>query len=498
MSASTWQRQLFLQVHAEATLRAASAEHDLLLRLAAPDVREALLQCCPNVAELSPFELLKAIRDEFAVSEIVSGFSAFIPGAHGGPRFWFGPTVKESRNETHLENLWEVWLKENWDYSKLQAYIYGMDDLEVHGYGFKPFAQRARPASAEETRERSVYCAVNTLRFGAGSPLYGEVSVVLSPAAAARTTLLAPFDTGSWIFMCNATSGTPPWFHYPHDCSAYNGRRGLGTMAAFEHLWLQNEAWWLRNSSTLPRSLARLLSPFDAPSALMGIDFVRYFEAMPAATLSFETDIKLVIADFSALWGEAVGQLLRAWCSTQRWPLAWALGLNRGRSHGVAFWDAGGFKGTFGTDPFPRFLDPELAVTAGINITVSQFDLSAFDASWESAAASRIVALQQNKSFDPKEWSRRWSQLRPNTSESLWLGLLRPRACADTERCLGVTRKRNCACVVPSLRKTPDGLHDTPDGLHSIPHGGHGATDGRETTSSTSAVEQVAQERYPA
>jgi hypothetical protein len=143
-------------------------------------------------------------------------------------------------------------------------------------------------------RAGGVYALINTLRFEAGSPLYGDISLVLSPAVAAATSLLSPFDTGSWTALCN-TTGPPPYpmpTPPPHNCSAYAGHAGLGTLNHTAAALLSNEAYW-RTPEALHRTLQRLLAPEHAPPPIHGPDLVRYLEAVPAATLRFPRDVKV-------------------------------------------------------------------------------------------------------------------------------------------------------------------------------------------------------------
>ena len=110
-----------------------------------------------------------------------------------------------------------------------------------------------------EANERAVYHVVNSMRSDAGSPLYGNVSVVLSPSVR-NTTLYSAIDTGEWAWLCNRSELTPPrartssprkaragWGPYSPECAAYNF--SLGTHEHFDHLFLANADYWKATSA---------------------------------------------------------------------------------------------------------------------------------------------------------------------------------------------------------------------------------------------------------
>jgi len=294
-----------------------------------------------------------------------------------------------------------------------------------------------------------VYALINLLHFEGGSPLYGDVSLVLSPATVSARALLSPFDTGSWSGRCNAT--VPPSPAYAHNCSAYPGHGGLGTLRHTAHTILANEIYW-STSRALTLKRERLFAPLAAPPALTGADFVHYLEAVPAATLRFADDVRFVIADFSSLFGAAVGAQLQRWCVRQGWPLAWSLSLNLGPMTAPRFWSVGDLPGPFGTDAYARLLDPTVATAVGANASVTVADLHEFDDVWSAAAIARgpdvAVAAMTNRSvpWAPSVWEGLWYRLRNATGAALHVSPLRARACADLERCIGLAEAGD-ACV---------------------------------------------------
>eukprot|EP00913_Durusdinium_trenchii_P026600 g24956.t1 len=61
-----------------------------------------------------------------------------------------------------------------------------MDRVETTFYGFKPF-QHPYPNEAD-ANARSQYFLLNSLRLDEGSPLYGDLSLVLLPSFAHRAS----------------------------------------------------------------------------------------------------------------------------------------------------------------------------------------------------------------------------------------------------------------------------------------------------------------------
>ena len=301
---------------------------------------------------------------------------------------------------------------------------------------------------------------VNLLRFDAGSPIYGDVSLILSPSSAARTSLVSPFDTGSWNAMCNSSSWLPLKPHYPHNCSAYGGHAALATLNHTAHALLANEVYW-KSPRALLAKLARIFSPLASPAPIAGEDLPRYLEAVPAATLRYPADIRFVVADFSSLFGSAIGAELQRWCVRQGWPFTWSLGLNLGPMTMPRFWSVGKLKGAYGTEPYARLLDPTVGVGIGVNASVTSADKQAFASAWAAAASARGPAaadwtvsftssadsLEAAAVTDSVDWAARWSALRNQTGRALHLSALRAGACADIERCIGVSAAGDeCVC----------------------------------------------------
>jgi len=434
-------------------------------------LQPALRKCCPAAAAATPIGLLHMLRAEVAVAEVVSSFIARSPGQPHGPRFWFGPSLEELGNRSSFDNLWQAWLREGVDLTQFSDYVDRLDDLEVNLYGLKPFARRGAPASPVEASERGAYCKVNLIGSSAGSPIYGDVSLVFSRNTIGRLTLLAPFDTGSWMRMCNTTADADTSGRFPissadkhaplgrrlrslnpllpspyhHDCNAFEGHAGLGTLDAFEHLLLPSDQYWAGADSLLHK-LRRLLSCPGTRPPMVGMDEITYLEAMPAATPQLPSDVVLVIGAFPSLFGSSDGELLRRWCRQHRWPLAWSLGLNLGfnLSLSTVFWSIGRSNATFDEEPFGRLLDVVVDDAATTNASVSPADRAAFSSAWARLRALR--ATNASATLEPSFWVSEWRALRVSVAPPLHVAPLRAGACADVGRCVAISMLGDCVC----------------------------------------------------
>ncbi|CAE7447611.1 clpC [Symbiodinium natans] len=428
-----WQQRLVRQVHATARQASAAAEEALHRRLDSPDIRQALEKCCPSAASLPAPALAERLRAEVRAAEVVSGFSTEVNAS------WFSFSLDEAERVPYYENLWEVWVRNR---AEISNYSFGLDWVEVEYLGFKPFEVHAMPRTMAEAQERAPYFALNALRMDAGSPLYGDVTLVLRPSVAHAVSIISGFDTGSWTGMCNK-SFTPPAGGFDHDCSAYPGHAGLGSFEAFDHLFLINEQYW-HNAHTLERLLVRALTP---DSALTGPDFVHYFEVLPAARLKFPDHIKFVIASFPGLFGTARGERVRAWCRRYGWTLLWSLGLNLGFTTDFGmphFWDLKNQSGPFWDHP--RLLDPE---TVGPAVNATCGTSAVFAEAWAAVAAARAA-----RHLVPKDWAELWAALASKVPAASRISPLRAFSCADPEGCLGITEDGDCVCTTASATET--------------------------------------------
>eukprot|EP00913_Durusdinium_trenchii_P022096 g20764.t1 len=369
------------EVNSTALQRSSAATPKLLARLDGADTRAFLARCCPEVAQWPAADLAETLRQNLRAAEVVSGFSSEVN------RSFFSFSLSEAEDVSHYENLWELWMRNHAELSN--------------------YSEPAYPKSMEEARERSAYFLLNSLRVDVGSPLYGDITVVLLPSFAHRVSVISPLDSGSWCGFCHQCFQMPTP-SYSHNCSAWSGPEGLGTFQALDHLLGINEAYWATPEAFL-HPLGRLLGS----ATFTGEDLVRYFEVMPAAKIEFPQHVKFVIAAFPSLFGTMRGERVRSWCRRNGWLLVWSLGLNVGFStdHGMPhFWDVR-HKGPFLCKQ--RLIDPVLLESAQLNATAASEDLTAFAASWRQMSSLRAATLQ------PEDFSAFWTALVANLSADL-------------------------------------------------------------------------------
>ena len=175
------------EVERSAAAASAAATPALLAVLDSPRLRARLRRCCTELAQESARELLERLRSETQALEVVTGIAS---RGGDGPFAW-DVTVSQAEAAGRLDNQWANRFVHGGAFSA-RGWFGVQDDVEVGAYGLRPFSARARPASLAEADERAVYHVVNSMRSDAGSPLYGNVSPVLSPRAALSTARNAP------------------------------------------------------------------------------------------------------------------------------------------------------------------------------------------------------------------------------------------------------------------------------------------------------------------
>lgn len=480
-----YQKILVKQIMADAAIKSKAAEPALLAHFEQPLFRRGLDACCPSISKLPASELLRRLKEEVAVSEIVSGFDAASP-SHSDS--WWGMSIEEGRNGSYFENQWETRVNHNGSFMNsggMGSWFTTQDDLEHGIYGLKAFKHRGAPASMDEAAERGPYCVVNTLKVDAGSPLYGSVSAVFSPARAKATILISSADTGSWSALCNQSyqqqsnlkqdTGLDHLLHaglhaeqrirafdwppskYRTNCSQYPGRSGLGTLEDFSHLFLVNDAYWNSSGSQPLFSIfSRLFSEQEMKRGGWGTghelspqDFVTYWEAIPAANLQYTNGVKFLIGSFPGLFGTPEGTALRKWCIERSWVLVWSLGLNPSQDEigywGLNFWTVAYLQRTFPSNK--RLLDAEVLVhtSAVANITIASAEQS-YAMAWELAKIARTKAAEKKTIVANTTWAELWGTLAGQLPVALQLEPLRARSCADVEACVGLSGDGHCVC----------------------------------------------------
>lgn len=243
----------------------------------------------------------------------------------------------------------------------------------------------------------------------------------------------------------------PPGWPGPYSpvCGATN--HSLGTLEHHDHLVLENLRYWNRS---VPEVLARRFEALSGPwggARLSGIDYFTYFEAMPAAQLQFPRAVKFLLGSFPSLFGTRLGRQLQAWCVERGWVLLWSLGLNLGPEVEVDFFTIGFANGTFAANQ--RLADPAVLPRVGVsNVSVPPAAAALFADAWEQAAAMRHNASKNASSWGVSNtsWARLWTATRDALPRGLSVEILRAGACADVDRCVGVSLSdgpsRPCLC----------------------------------------------------
>lgn len=470
---SEWQKNLFGRVSQSAAKLSRMAEAPLIARIDQPQFRAALAKCCPSISSLTAIELLKRLQAEISVSEVVSGFPST-----DGSGFWWDPTIVEGYTRNFFANQWQVRVLHNGSFDGFD-WAGTQDDAETKIYGLRPFSKRGKPANFSEASERGPYCAVNTLRIDSGSPLYGDVSAVFSPTRMRDINLISAVDTGSFEGMCNhsmvrllgkSLQLRSPFGPLDHNCSAFPwGPSHLGTMEHFFHLLLINDIYWNATAfgpllSTLARIIAKPesnLNGWGKGYELRGMDFIHYFESMPAGVLRFPQDVKFLIGKFPRLFGTVEGAALQQWCLKRGWLLVWSLGLNVGDD--VNFFTAPYLNGTFPSNL--RFLDPRVALSSSVNISRALLAeaSTAFDKMWLETQRVRAIMNLRNSSVSSGMWKHLYLNVSSSLSPELQLEPLRAAACEDEEHCIGTNRLGHCTCYDSNERASKKKMLDTVD-----------------------------------
>ena len=160
-----WQRRRFEQVSDAARLASERARPDLLAALNDRTFRERLSKhCAPLAANSSASDLLRRLRAEYSVAEVVSSFDAESPkgGIFRKPQWW-SFTLSDGMAGDEMLNEWEVRVKHNESFDGGKGWFGKQDDVETKIYGLRPFASHGSPRSESEAAERSM-CAAHAPR----------------------------------------------------------------------------------------------------------------------------------------------------------------------------------------------------------------------------------------------------------------------------------------------------------------------------------------------
>ena len=448
-----FQRKRFREVREKACQASEQATSSLIRALNESTFRDTLSS---RFSSWSAEELLQYVRNEFRTVEIVSGYSVDPPQSSK----YFDMNVREGLNTSFFESTWDAMVRHNASFDGGKGWWSIQDDVETKLYGLKAFERRGDPRTLSETIERGIYTLLNTARLDAGSPLYGDATVVLNRTFVQNSLLLSAIDTGEWTGLCNSSSYSTtttttastttastfikeklptswPPTGYETDCSAYNFT--LGTLDCFEHLILPNTNYW--NASSLSTLLIRL---FEGDNTnVTSTQLYTYIEGIPAEPLVFPDSVSFMIASFPDLFGTKSGNMLRDWCANQGWILVWSLGMNLGTSYN--FWTAASIRSTFHSNN--RVLDPHvLSSTTCSNISsIAQQAKLEFDHFWNQINETR---MNTNGSLSNITLASYWYDFVSALPSDLSIEMLSSGDCADLDRCIGVskTSSRSCIC----------------------------------------------------
>ena len=156
-----WQRRRFEEVSDAARLASEQALPELLAELDGSRFRARLAeQCAPLAANSSASDLLRRLRAEYSVAEVVSSFDAESPS--GGPfkkASWWSFTLADGMAGDELLNQWEVRVKHGDPFNGGKGWFTIQDDVETKLYGLRPFSSHASPRSDAEAAERGMCAA---------------------------------------------------------------------------------------------------------------------------------------------------------------------------------------------------------------------------------------------------------------------------------------------------------------------------------------------------
>ena len=247
-----FQRKRFVEVREKACSLASKTLPRLLSRLDSSSFRDKL---SAKYASWTAEELLQHVRDSFQSVEIVSGFSVNPPQSSE----YFDMNVREGEISSFFESMllcsshiytthinshpcpflsyplfaieiyhsnvtgilhlrskntgtWDAMVRHNASFDGGKGWWSIQDDVETKLYGLKAFERRGDPHTMFESIERGIYTLLNTARVDAGSPLYGDATVVLNRTFVQDSLLLSAIDTGGTYF--NLHNHTQQCTHY--------------------------------------------------------------------------------------------------------------------------------------------------------------------------------------------------------------------------------------------------------------------------------------------
>lgn len=506
---SDYQRHAFKLIRARASLASRAATPSVLAALDDAGFRALLAQLLPDFAALGAAELLRHLRDEIAVAEMIHNLPANTSEVSAFNAV--DADLAMLSEMSYLPNQWEVgYVRANRsEPGTLLEWMLPQAAAETGMYGLRPFTGGGMPgfedfggwpASLTEAEERPVYTSLNVFRVDMGVSDFGGVGLVLRRSWLENITVVSAVDTGAYESMCNETFvrhvcpevGTNReqcgnlWFCFwddtqdhcvshiqapgnglfaSPDCSSWDGTPG--TLEHFHHMILPNAHFWNRTCCepdgsappedwrhTLAVQFARLLGGWrPRPAVPLRISVHgQYWEANVLGAPLFPDGVQLVLGDFPKLFGTEDGRRLQAFARRHGLALAWALGPNRNRTldEESSYADFTNYAGD------GRLLDPQVldagaaggTSTAGCNLSLPLGVAGHLDEHWRTMAELRAVHAKDaaDPYPPPRELARRWAALVQVLGPRLRVESLRARRCADTRGCVGTTWEGDCVC----------------------------------------------------
>lgn len=445
------QRKTWRAIAASAREASEDATPSVLRLFDQPDFRVALQECCPSLATWSSMELLQRFREEVDVAEV----------AHSMPvtySFFDDTTMELVEKYDWFLNQYQARLVQNRTGSSGSQHEVMWEEVLFRASPFERW-----PPSWSQATDRLIYTVQNLRQYDFGSnDVFGTVAFVFSPAQVREMTVIAPVDTGLWMFGCEQLTGgsgppgpppkpgpKPPQPRLPstnYTCSAWRPTT-LGVPGYIDHLILPHLASFEpQTSRSMAQEAANLFkrmamtNPYADVPALSQADALHYFEANLYGNPHFPTAVNFVILHFPSLFGTADGNYARRVAEQRSWPVAWAFGSGMNLATGE--------RGTWDADHTApgnrRVLDPTASTTRQLNASFPEGAVEAFEALWSQVASARSAAGATGPSYE--EVDKWWSALEPSTVRVAPLSAAR--ACAAPSGvCVGTdVRSGDCVC----------------------------------------------------
>lgn len=443
---SAFQRRVFQNKSLLAQSASTAATPELLKLLGDPQMFWALQKLGGEAAALAvqgPHVLLKRLREEVAVTEILTGFPA--SNLEVASALMCGMNLSIVSSADHLYNSWELEVLNLSSQNCSDVEQEAEDKMQQVFFGCRPFkAGKSKPGSLREAQDRITYAAQNIMRLDEGECAYGSIRLVLSRKYINDMGIVSPVDTGWWHSSCA--------LHKLHDlaCSSWPTPRYMGTLDYMDHVLLHHPHLMapMVPGKTAIAAMARMIGRFFDPNHIslrtwVGMDMFGYLEVGVLGKVFLPDSIRFILASFATLFGTSQGDNVVSWALQHGRPVAWVFGTVPLDS--LCNWD---FNSSGHTASFaePRILDPRTATVTNATFTQDNQTFAEL-----IQLASKLRAQQISASIDPKVWTNLWHKAVHRLGPEYQLLPLRAHDCSDTESCIG-TCSGTCVCSVLATR----------------------------------------------